>query len=190
VLGKHQFYISKLEKSLLFIRYTKDFFTNQHLATIGLEYFTTEEKICDKIIRVKIWDTAGQEQYKSLTKNFYRNSNGVLIVYDTTNKSSFEKIQEWIQSVIDNGDENIKMILIGNKVDLRNSREVKTEEGQAIANKYKMPFFETSAKENTNIRESVMALVNIVVDTQKPREEGLKLEDRNNPNPSSGCSCY
>ena len=178
-------------KTSILYKYTKDFFTNQHLATIGLEYFTTEEKINDKVIRVKIWDTAGQEQYKSLTKNFYKNSNGVFIVYDVTNKSSFEKVQEWIQSVIDNGDENIKMVLIGNKIDL--NREVKTEEGQAIANKYKMPFFETSAKENINIRDSVMKLVNMVIETQKPREEGLKLEDRNNPNNNSeggsGCKC-
>ena len=80
------------------------------------------------------------------------------------------------------------MILIGNKIDL--TREVKTEEGQAIANKYKIPFFETSAKENINIRECVMSLVNIVVETQKPRDEGIKLYDRNNSQtPSSGCSC-
>ena len=178
-------------KTSILYKYTKDFFTNQHLATIGLEYFTTEEKINDKVIRVKIWDTAGQEQYKSLTKNFYKNSNGVFIVYDVTNKSSFEKVQEWIQSVIDNGDENIKMVLIGNKIDL--NREVKTEEGQAIANKYKMPFFETSAKENIGIRDSVMKLVNMVMENQKPREEGLKLEDRNNQNNTTeggtGCKC-
>ena len=80
------------------------------MATVGLEYFTKEESLENKVIRVKIWDTAGQEQYKSLTRNFYRNSDGVIIVYDVTNKSSFEKVQEWVQSIIDNTDRNIRMV--------------------------------------------------------------------------------
>jgi small GTP-binding protein len=152
-----------------------------------LEYFTKEEKIDDKIIRVKIWDTAGQEQYKSLTRNFYRNSNGVIIVYDVTNKSSFEKIQEWVQSVYDNTDRSIKMILVGNKIDL--NREVSTEEGKKLAEFYKIPFFETSAKENISIAESVRKIIKDVLEVyQKPSENGIKITADAGQS-SGGCKC-
>jgi small GTP-binding protein len=180
----------------LFFRYTQGVFTNQHLATVGLEYFTKEEKIDDKVIRVKIWDTAGkyenfnnfqnigQEQYKSLTRNFYRNSDGVIIVYDVTNKSSFEKVQEWVQSIIDNTDKNIKMILVGNKIDLR--REVTTDEGKKLADFYKIPFFETSAKENIGISECVREIIVGVLESYKPKD---KIQLENKDEVKSGCRC-
>jgi small GTP-binding protein len=140
----------------------------------------------DKTIRVKIWDTAGQEQYKSLTRNFYRNSNGVIIVYDVTNKSSFEKVQEWVQSVYDNTDRSIKMILVGNKIDL--NREVSTEEGKKLAEFYKIPFFETSAKENIGITECVRKIIKDVLETYQRPEENIKIKSDDGSS-SGGCKC-
>jgi small GTP-binding protein len=169
----------------LVFRYTQGVFTNQHLATVGLEYFTKEEKIEDKIVRVKIWDTAGQEQYKALTRNFYRNSDGVIIVYDVTQKSTFEKIQEWVQSIMDNTEKTIKMVLVGNKIDL--PREVTTEEGKKLADFYKIPFFETSAKENIGINEFMRKIISEVLESFKPNEN-LKLESKDNAT-SKGCKC-
>ena len=150
-----------------------------------MEYFTKEEKLEDKIIRVKIWDTAGQEQYKALTRNFYRNSDGVIIVYDVTQKSTFEKIQEWVQSIVDNTEKNIKMVLVGNKIDL--PREVTTEEGKKLADFYKIPFFETSAKENAGITEFMRKIIAEVLESFKPNEN-LKLES-NNTATSGKCKC-
>lgn len=140
-------------------------------------------------VRIKIWDTAGQEKNKSLTKNFYKNSNGVIIVYDVSNRSSFNTIQGWIESVYDNSAEDIKIILIGNKIDLE--REVSTEEGKAIADKYHIPFYETSAKENTNIKQSILDLVSIILETQEPKKEGINLSDKKveEENNSSICKC-
>jgi small GTP-binding protein len=179
---------------LYIIRYTQGVFTNQHLATvgifiliyIGLEYFTKEEKVDDKVVRVKIWDTAGQEQYKSLTRNFYRNSDGVIIVYDVTNKSSFEKVQEWVQSIIDNTDKGIKMVLVGNKIDL--TREVTSEEGKKLADFYKVPFFETSAKENTGISEFIRKIISDVLESFKPSQQNIQLQP-GSANSSSSCKC-
>jgi small GTP-binding protein len=175
---------SSVGKTSLLYKYTQGFFTNQHLATVGLEYFTKEEKVADKVIRVKIWDTAGQEQYKSLTRNFYRNSNGVIIVYDVTSKASFEKVQEWVQSVIDNTDRTIKMVLVGNKIDL--TREVSTEEGQKLAEFYKLPFFETSAKENIGISETIRTLIEDVLESFKP-SSNIDLKNENVS--ESKCKC-
>ena len=104
-------------KTSLLYKYSQGFFTQEHLATVGIEFFTKEEEINGRKIRVKIWDTAGQELYKSITKNFYRNSDGVIIVYDVTDRESFEKVQEWVQSISENTDteKNIQKVLVANK---------------------------------------------------------------------------
>jgi small GTP-binding protein len=149
-----------------------------------LEYFFKEEKIEDKLVKVKIWDTAGQENFKSMTRNFYRTSNGVVLVYDVSNKSTFEKIQEWIQSIYDNSDEKIKIVLVGNKVDL--PREVTTEEGKKLAEYYKIPFFETSAKDNVGIKEMMRKLITNVLEGFKP-PQGFALDQP--PQSKKGCSC-
>ena len=83
---------------MIYHRYTENCFSNQHIATMGIEFFKKEEMIDDTRVFVKIWDTCGQELYKSLTRNFYKNSNGVIVVYDVTNRESFEKVKEWIHS--------------------------------------------------------------------------------------------
>ena len=110
---------------------------------------------------VKIWDTAGQEQYKSLTKSFYKNCNGVIVVYDVTDRDSFEKVKEWIESIKENAEENIKVILIGNKIDL--CKSVHTNEGRKLAKELKISFFETSAKENICVNQAIDTLVEVVI---------------------------
>jgi small GTP-binding protein len=137
-------------------------------------------------VRVKVWDTAGQEQYKSLTRNFYRNSDGVIIVYDVTNKSSFEKVQEWVQSINDNTERNIKMVLVGNKIDLQ--REVTTDEGKKIAEYYKIPFFETSAKDNIGIADFIRRLITDVLESNKPVTDNIKI-DNTSGSTSGRCKC-
>lgn len=139
-----------------------------------MEYFTKEEKIDDKIVRVKIWDTAGQEQFKSLTRNFYKNSHGVLICYDVTNRKSFEKIQEWVDSIKDNASSNIKMLLVGNKIDL--TRDVTKDEGKKLADTYKIPFFETSAKTDEGIDDCMRTLIKDIIADFKHGEEAIKLD--------------
>ena len=196
MLEKHLFFTSKKYiklkkiKSLTPYRYTQGIFTNQHLATVELEYFTKEEKINDKLIKVKIWDTAGQEQYKALTKNFYRNSDGVIIIYDVTNKSSFEKVQEWVQSIGEytDSEKNIQKVLVGNKIDL--SREVTTEEGQKLAEMYEIPFFESSAKENIGINDFMKKIIEDVVSNLTNMKKGIELKDENYKNDEKGgCNC-
>lgn len=135
---------------------------------------------------MKIWDTAGQEQYKSLTRNFYRNSDGVIIVYDVTNKSSFEKVQEWVQSIIDNTEKGIKMVLVGNKIDL--PREVTTDEGKKLAEFYKVPFFETSAKDNIGISDFIRQIISDVLESNKPATENINLQ-QGSSNKGGKCKC-
>jgi small GTP-binding protein len=103
-----------------------------------------------------------------------------------TNKSSFEKVQEWVQSVYDNTDRSIKMILVGNKIDL--NREVSTEEGKKLAEFYKVPFFETSAKENIGITESVRKVIKDVLEGYQKPDPTIKLQPGDEQE-SSGCKC-
>lgn len=151
-------------KTSLLYKYSQDCFIEKHLATVGIEFFTKVEKINGRKIRVKIWDTAGQELYKSITKNFYRNSDGVIIVYDVTDRESFEKVQEWVQSISENTDteKNIQKVLVANKVDL--TRKVTKEEGMKLAEKYNIPFFEASAKLDIGIKDFMTKILTDVLD--------------------------
>ena len=132
---------------------------------IGLECFKKDEEISGKLIRIKIWDTAGQEQYKSITKNFFRNANGVLVVYDVTNKTSFNKVKDWIQSIKENSNVDIKVILIANKIDIE--RTITSQEGQKLAEHFNYPYFETSAKNNVGINEAITSIVKSIIGKKK-----------------------
>ena len=110
----------------------------------------------------------------------------MVIVYDVTNKNSFYKVQEWVESVYDNTDKTVSMILVGNKIDL--PREVSKEEGERMAESFKIKYFETSAKDNTGINQSMMEIITLVINNKKQIEKGtLEITEVNNS--GSGCSC-
>ena len=104
-----------------------------------------------KKVKMQIWDTAGQERFRTITCNYYNNAHGILIVYDITDKESFNAVKEWIAEIDKYGKKNVVKILVGNKVDLEDKREVQTKEGQNLADFYKIDFFETSAKKSLKI---------------------------------------
>ena len=173
--GKLLSCISKIKKYKY--RWTEGILTNQHLATVGLEYFIKEEKINGNIIQVKIWDTAGQERYKSLTKNYFRNSDGVIIIYDVSDDYSFEKVHDWIQSIFEynDSDKNIKLVLVGNKID--REKRISTEQGKNLANLYGIPFFESSAKNNIGINEFMRKIIEDVYLSLNSVKKGVQLNN-------------
>ena len=150
---------STVGKTSMLYRYTEDKFSTQHLATVGIDFFTKDETLLGKNVRIKIWDTAGQERYKSLTAAFFRNAQGVILVYDVSNLETYENLKYWLQSINLNLGEksDIKKIIIGNKIDL--TREVNKEEALNFAKENNVPYYETSAKENILISESIRDLV-------------------------------
>jgi small GTP-binding protein len=154
---------STVGKTSILYQYTNNQFLSQHLATVGIDYYNKEETINNKLVRVKIWDTAGQERYKSLTSTFFRNAQGIILVYDVTNPETFDNLKYWIQSINSNlgVQSNVKKIIIGNKIDL--PREVPKEEAEALAKEYGIMYFEASAKDNINIKESIMHCVEISI---------------------------
>jgi small GTP-binding protein len=140
-------------------------------STISMKYFKKTMTIYEQKYKIKLWDTAGQETFRSLTKLYYNEAKVVLLVYDITNKKSFESIPEWIKSIRDSKGENFPMILLGNKLDKEDIRVISEKEGKELADEYGIKFFETSNKTGVNIQESGMALVNEIL---KIKENEIK----------------
>lgn len=147
------------------MRFCEDTFTDAFISTIGVDFVISTKKIrtinCDsKIIKLQIWDTAGQEKFRTITSSYYKGAHGIIVVYDITDKTSFENIESWFREIEKYASENVNKIIIGNKADLSGDRAVTTEEGQNLANTLGVQFMETSAKDSVNVAEafSVMAL--------------------------------
>jgi Ras-related protein Rab-1A len=146
---------SNVGKTCFLLRYIDDTFTENHISTIGVDYkiklVTSPDQ---KIVKLQIWDTAGQDRFRCITKNYYRGSDGIMLIYDITSPSSFVNIKNWIVQIKDCLGEEACITLVGNKVDLESNRKVSIEDGMKLAKEYKFSFFEASAKKNININEA------------------------------------
>ena len=144
---------SGVGKTNLISRFTKNMFSPNSKATIGVEFFIKTYKVNNKILKIEIWDTAGQERYKSITSVYYKGAKGAFIVYDITSRKSFDDVDKWIEEIKEKTSKDIKLIIIGNKIDLKDERDITTNEA---LNKFKgmdIPFMETSALDDTNVSE-------------------------------------
>ncbi|VBB27671.1 unnamed protein product [Acanthocheilonema viteae] len=137
-------------KTCLLIRF-KDgaFLNNNFISTVGIDY--------------RIWDTAGQERFLAITTTYYRDADALLLVYDLTNRQSFVNIRDWLTRIKENAKETVLVTLVGNKMDLESSREVKYEEGRRLAEAYNISFIETSAKSGQNVKETFQEIAKQLV---------------------------
>ena len=122
---------------------------------------------------MQIWDTAGQERFKNIQASYYKGANGILVVYDITNKESFEHLNSWLIEIEKNGNKNVYKLLIGNKSDLEEQRAIKKEEGEEFASINGLEFFETSAKANLQVQEAFITLTRDIIKTvskEKPMD--------------------
>ena len=156
---------SGVGKSCLTNKATKNIFEDTYNATVGFEFFTFNIKINDKIVKLQIWDTCGQELYRSLITNFYRNSSLAIIVYAVNQKESFESIEMWLRELRTHSNPDAKVFLIGNKIDLTEQRIIKTEEGESYAKKNNLTkFMEASAKSGVNVQKIFIDAAKILYD--------------------------
>ena len=145
---------SYVGKTCILLRFSEDTFNDDYEVTIGLNYRIKTLNIDNNPIKMQIWDTSGEEKFKAIAKNFYRGAHGVLLIYDICEKNSFLDVRDWIEQIVENTDnDNMVMILCGNKCDKEKERKITKEEGENLAKNYGIPFFECSAKNNTNINE-------------------------------------
>ena len=140
-------------KSNLLLRYAHGQFKDDYQLTIGVEFAAKNVKIRGKTYRIQIWDTAGQESFRSITRGYCKSSVCALVVYDISNKESFNNISAWIEDCKNQSPKTIYFVLVGNKSDLNDRRQVNTEEGQELADKFGIQFYETSAKTGDNVNE-------------------------------------
>ncbi|KAL6520487.1 Ras-related protein RABA5a [Orobanche hederae] len=142
---------SAVGKSNLLSRFARDEFYPNSKSTIGVEFQTQKMEISGKEVKAQIWDTAGQERFRAVTSAYYRGAVGALVVYDISRRRTFESVGRWLNELHTHSDMNVVTILVGNKSDLRDAREVTTGEGKALAETQGLFFIETSALDSSNV---------------------------------------
>jgi len=160
-------------KSCIFLRYFDDIFNISQLTTIGVDYRIKRVSYQDKKIQLIIWDTAGQDRFKSITQSYYKGADGIILIYDVMDVSSFQDIRQWLIQIKEHAPQSCKIILVGNKIDITN-RVVTKEEGEKLANENNISFIETSSKENINITELFAKLYTELCDYYYLDEDRLK----------------
>ena len=148
---------SGVGKSCLLLQFTDNRFEAQHDSTIGVEFGSRMVNIEDKVIKLQVWDTTGQEAFRSITRSYYRGAAGALLVYDITRRETFDHLTTWLEDARQNCSSSIVMMLIGNKSDLESRRAVTREEGEAFAREHGLIFKETSARTAANVEEAFIS---------------------------------
>ena len=149
---------SGIGKSCLLIRFTDDTFSDSYVTTIGVDFKIKTLDIDGKSCKLQIWDTAGQERFRNIISSYYRGAQGIMLVYDITDLESFQNLNSWLIEIEKNASKNVYKILVGNKCDMENERKVTVEQGKDFAAQYGMKFFETSAKNSTNVNEAFITM--------------------------------
>ena len=174
---------SGVGKSCLSLKATKNIFEEQFMSTVGFEFFAFNIKINEKIIKLQIWDTCGQEVYRSLISNFYRSSSMAIIVYSIDNEESFNDLDNWVKQLKTHSSPDCKVFIIGNKNDLEDQRKVSYEKGENFTknNQFNL-FMETSAKSGFNAKEMFIEAAKLLyLNYEKLNKDGdlTKLSEEN-----------
>ncbi|XP_053202631.1 ras-related protein Rab-18-B-like [Panonychus citri] len=186
---------SDVGKSSLLLRFTDDTFHNEVPATIGIDFKSAYITVDGVRVKLAIWDTAGSERFRSLTPSFYRGAHGAILVYDVTKRESFQKLESWFNEleVYSTRDNMIKMV-VGNKIDRQDKREVSREEGLRWARKYSTLFIEASARTNEDVKTAFEELVEKILQTpglwdEVRRKRNINLEEEE-PQSTGWCGGY
>jgi len=145
---------SGVGKSCLLLRFADDTYTQSYISTIGVDFKIRTIELEGKTCKLQIWDTAGQERFRTITSSYYRGAHGIIIVYDCTDKESFQNVKHWISEIDKYANEQVKKLLVGNKCDLSSKKLVSYDEGRELAESLGISFLETSAKNSHNVEQS------------------------------------
>ena len=182
---------SHVGKSCLIIKFIENKFSNSYVSTIGFDLKHKQIILKDgNKVRLTLFDTAGQERFRSLAKNYIRKANGILLIYDISDKSTFISIEKWMENIQDEIDDKIPIILVGNKSDLNDKRKVSTEEGKKKAKEYGFPFYETSCKTGVNVNKCFIELAELVYENtgKNPlKNSNQKIKKNSSKDKKKGC---
>ncbi|KAK7199808.1 Ras-related protein RAB2B [Novymonas esmeraldas] len=196
---------SGVGKSCLLLQFTDKRFEPLHDLTIGVEFGARLISIQGKTVKLQIWDTAGQESFRSITRSYYRGASGALLVYDVTRRDTFTHLQSWLEDAKANANTALVIMLIGNKCDLDSKRQVSKEEGEAFARRNGLVFMETSAKTSQNVDDAFLQTATLIYDnvqsgtidasvvSGRPGTQANNTQSQNpntgSNNSSGGCAC-
>ena len=152
-------------KTNIIYRYFNNQYNQLYMATTGIDLKSTTIELKGKKLRIQLWDTAGQEKYRSITSNLFLKVQGFLVVYDITDEKSFIHLKDWVKSIKEECGSHIPMLIVGNKNDLENDRLVSKNEAISYAKKEKLEYIETSSKSGENIKEAIILITQKVLDT-------------------------
>ena len=172
---------SGVGKTNIMLRYLNKEFNQNTKATVGVEFGSKNITIDNKIVKGQIWDTAGQERYRAITSAYYKGAHGAFVVYDVTQRETFDAVDRWIKDLKSNTDERLVILLIGNKSDLEDKRAVKKEEGEEKAREKDVAFLETSALTASNIEKAfneIMNKVYVAFKTVEGENVEVEIEDK------------
>ena len=158
-------------KTNIMSKYLKNEFHEDSKATVGVEFGSKQFNVEGHSIKAQIWDTAGQERYKAITSAYYKGAKGAFVVYDITRKSSFESIDKWVSDLTAAADKKLTIVVIGNKCDLEDQRQITKEQGEEKAGKLEVAFMETSALSGENLDKAFEMMINEIF--KKCHEEML-----------------
>ena len=167
---------SQVGKSCFLTRYADNSFQEEYLSTIGMDYKIKNYQAEDgSTVKLYIWDTAGQDRFRSITRNYYKGADGIILIYDITKQETFENVRNWINNIKDEAPARVVLILIGNKIDDEENRKVQKSEGEEIAKEFNLPFFESSAKKDINVTPAFDTLIKKIIEVNPKNKEGQKL---------------
>ena len=157
---------SAVGKTSFLMKYIDNSFTLTYTTTLGIDFKQKKIKLKDgRDVRLRIFDTAGQERFKAVSVSFIKKADGVILIYDISDIESFEAVENWIKSIREIGKDKLPIILVGNKCDLSDDkRMISLKEGQDKANEFNIPFYETSCKEGINIKEVFEKLIDDIIE--------------------------
>ncbi|XP_076438989.1 ras-related protein Rab-8A-like [Babylonia areolata] len=149
---------SGVGKTCLLFRFSEDAFNSTFISTIGIDFKIRTIELDGKKIKLQIWDTAGQERFRTITTAYYRGAMGIMLVYDITNEKSFDNIRNWIRNIEEHASKDVEKMVLGNKCDMNDRRQVSKERGEQLAIEHGIKFMETSAKASVNVDDAFFTL--------------------------------
>lgn len=185
-------------KTSLITRFMYDSFDNTYQATIGIDFLSKTMYLEDRTVRLQLWDTAGQERFRSLIPSYIRDSTVAVVVYDITNMNSFQQTSKWIDDVRTERGSDVIIMLVGNKTDLSDKRQVAIDEGEKKARELNVMFIESSAKSGYNVKQLFRRVAAALPGMESPEQKNdkdlieVKLKDSSTAEPNeneSGCMC-
>jgi Ras-related protein Rab-1A len=165
---------SSVGKTSVLLRYVDDTFNPEFQTTIGVDFKISTFQLNGKVIKLQLWDTAGQDRFKNIVASYYRGAHGIILAFDITNSNSFQNVSRWYDEAQNYLQKSVPKLLIGNKADLGNQRTVRTEEAKELADRLGVQYIETSAKSSQNVKLAFETLSKSILNNVAQSNVGIK----------------